>query len=83
MENLNKLRWQCRRGTLELDIWFENFLQYAYLGADQAEQAAFCRLLTMEDKDLLSLLMGEAKLESAQMQTLVDKMRSLTNDLKS
>lgn len=78
MEDLNKLKWQCRRGTLELDIMLQRYLDQCYLQADDQEQQSFLQLLALEDSDLLHYMMGNTVPESAQMAELVSKMRNLT-----
>ncbi|MEI6706081.1 MAG: succinate dehydrogenase assembly factor 2, partial [Methylococcales bacterium] len=39
MNELAKLKWQCRRGMKELDLLLENYLATDYLLADTAEKA--------------------------------------------
>ncbi len=56
MSELAKLRWQCRRGMKELDLLLENYLANHYLLADEAEQARFAELLTLEDDELFAVL---------------------------
>ncbi len=60
-KELHRLRWQCRRGLLELDYIFERYLQDRYLSAPEDERAAFRLLLQEQDPDLQAwLLLGEA-----------------------
>ncbi|MET0065974.1 MAG: succinate dehydrogenase assembly factor 2 [Candidatus Thiodiazotropha sp.] len=44
-----RLRWQCRRGMLELDYLFEAFLDRQYASLDPQMQAAFVALLEYPD----------------------------------
>ncbi len=55
-----RLRWQCRRGMLELDYILEDYLEQHY-PADTAElKAAFEALLQEQDPDLQAwLLQGQ------------------------
>jgi antitoxin CptB len=56
---LARLRWQCRRGMLELDEILDGYLTCCYQQADAAEQAAFRQLLTQQDPQLQQwLLLG-------------------------
>jgi succinate dehydrogenase flavin-adding protein (antitoxin of CptAB toxin-antitoxin module) len=58
MGDLDRIRWRCRRGLLELDLILERFLERR-LGALDAEQLqAFGELLEETDNDLLELAMG-------------------------
>lgn len=54
MVNLNKLRWQCRRGVKELDAVLLDFLDQQYLAANTQEQQLFIQLLALEDDCLLA-----------------------------
>ena len=56
---MNRLRWLCRRGMLELDEWLTRFLdvRYAALPADQ--QAVFAKLLNQDDMALFDWITGE------------------------
>lgn len=56
-----QLRWQCRRGMLELDYVLERYLDRHYDDADSDDQARFGILLTAQDPELqLWLLNGLA-----------------------
>lgn len=57
MNQLAKLKWQCRRGMKELDLLLENYLATDYLVADTAEKARFIELLQLEDDELFAVLM--------------------------
>jgi antitoxin CptB len=55
--SLSKLRWRCRRGLLENDLFIERFFarHAATLTAGQA--AALGELMDLADNDLLDLLL--------------------------
>ena len=55
---LNRLRWRCQRGMLELDHILRDFLDTEYRHAPPDIQAAFESLLALEDADLLDLVMA-------------------------
>lgn len=77
LSGINKLRWRCRRGTLELDILLIRYLEVSYLAANPAEQQAFLRLLESEDTELMRYLMGECLPEAPGLVDVVTKIRSL------
>ncbi|MFZ2449708.1 MAG: succinate dehydrogenase assembly factor 2 [Methylovulum miyakonense] len=52
---LAKLKWQCRRGSLELDLLLKHYLDTAYLQADNEEKARFVELLKLDDEILLEI----------------------------
>jgi antitoxin CptB len=52
-EALKRLRWQCRRGLLELDLLLGNFLEKGYAALDMEKKAQFSTLLSCSDQELL------------------------------
>lgn len=77
MDALNKLRWQCRRGTLELDILLEHYLEAGYPTADEREKSAFVELLALEDSELLPYLMGDKLPVAENLADVVKTIRDL------
>ena len=55
-EDLKKLLWRCRRGTKELDVILQRFVNQHYIGLDQSEKLAFQDLLDVEDPVLANWL---------------------------
>ncbi len=80
MSELNKLRWHCRRGTLELDLMLSKYLEACYENADQRRQQAFEQLLALEDTELMIYLMGERVPEDAELADVVTAIRLLPVD---
>ena len=76
MPQLAKLRWQCRRGTKELDFLLLRYLDSRYAQADADEQALFVELLALEDDELIAILLGDLDVEAAAMKALVGKVRA-------
>lgn len=54
MDDLAKLRWQCRRGSRELDLLLSNYLETRYPVADEEEKARFAALLKLDDSELMA-----------------------------
>lgn len=77
MDELARLKWQCRRGTKELDFLLNRYLETGYLVADQAERELFVELLGMEDDEMVGVLMGELVVEG--MGVLVGKVRAFAH----
>jgi len=75
MSEINKLRWRCRRGSLELDLILYRYLEQFYGLASPTEQQAFQRLLDLEDTDLLRYLMAEAAPQDIDLANLVLVLR--------
>ena len=55
---LSRLRWQCRRGMLELDLFLESFMDKAYMQLTDKQKQDFSNLLETPDQMLLDYLMG-------------------------
>ena len=53
-----RLRWQCRRGMLELDFVLERYLDEDFDTAGAVEQAQFADLLTAQDPELQAWLLN-------------------------
>lgn len=79
MDEIARLRWQCRRGTKELDKLLNRYLESGYLVADQRERELFVELLGMEDDELSAVLMAEAEVPEG-MKVLVGKIHDFYID---
>ena len=55
----SRLRWQCRRGMLELDLMLESFVEKRYSDLPMKTKKAFHQLLNCQDQILLDYLMGQ------------------------
>ena len=76
MESIFKLKWRCRRGTKELDYLLEGYLDKDYNLANKDEKVLFVELLTLEDSQLISFLLGEQLPVSKGLARLVKKIRN-------
>ena len=70
----SELRWQCRRGMLELDLLLNGFLdeQYQQLSSDEKNQ--FKNLLDYPDQTLFDLLMGKMQSSDNEIGLLIKKV---------
>lgn len=71
-----RLRWQCRRGMLELDLLLNRFLDAGFSDLDPAQRAAFNRLLAYQDQILYDWLMGHAVPADPGSRELVPRIRA-------
>lgn len=55
---LSKLRWRCRRGLLENDLFIERFFARHESGLTVRQADALGVLMDLSDNDLLDLLLG-------------------------
>jgi antitoxin CptB len=53
---MERLRWRCRRGLLELDIVLGRFVDASYIGLSEIQKIAFNELLDMPDNTLWDMI---------------------------
>jgi antitoxin CptB len=73
-EELSRLRWRCRRGMRELDVLLMAYLEDAFVAAPAEEQAAFERLLSLQDPDIHALLTGRLRSDDSQLRHVVQRL---------
>jgi antitoxin CptB len=62
---LSKLRWRCRRGLLENDLFIERFFERHGERLTVRQAAALNELMDLGDNDLLDLLLRRREPEGA------------------
>lgn len=78
-EEARRLRWQCRRGMLELDQILMPFLDHGYRQLDQARRADFTNLLSQQDQDLSNWFMSRAVPDDPRLRDLVRHILSVVS----
>ncbi len=73
---LNHIRWNCRRGMLELDLVLARFLERHYAALGPSGRAAFGELLEMPDNDLWDLILGKLDSHNTSWQTVLALLRA-------
>ena len=76
MAKLDKIRWQCRRGMLELDLVLEKFNQQHLDGLETGQIESFKELLAFADNDLLDLIMGRTAAPDQRYVTILRLLRT-------
>jgi antitoxin CptB len=76
MAELDKIRWHCRRGLLELDLILERFNQQHLTGLDAEQLERFTELLAFPDNDLLDLLMGRVPPPDTRYKTVLQLLQA-------
>jgi len=71
------LRWQCRRGMLELDLILNNFIDNGLGSLVDDERATFERVLSYPDQTLYDLLLGNTVSADRKVAGLVQRIRSV------
>ena len=59
MSEADRIRWQCRRGLLELDLVLAKYLDRHLENLSPADLATFTRLLDYPDHDLWDFANGK------------------------
>lgn len=75
LPNMERLRWRCRRGLLELDLLFEAFLTKRYSGLPDSDKADFIRLLEYQDQTLQEWLLGKTQPDDKTLVRLISLVR--------
>jgi antitoxin CptB len=61
--SLSKLRWRCRRGLLENDLFIERFFEQHLATLTQQHALGLNLLMDLADNDLLDLLLSRKEPE--------------------
>ncbi|MFT5721782.1 MAG: antitoxin CptB [Motiliproteus sp.] len=70
--DINRLRWHCRRGMLELDVLLIPFLEGSFAALALQDQQLFERLIAGEDQDLFNWFMRTTAPEDPEFRRMVD-----------
>lgn len=71
-----RLRWRCRRGMLELDLFLQHFFAHHFLQLPESEKVVFEQLLDYSDPKLFALLMGHRQADDEETNNLAQKIRN-------
>ena len=78
---LSKLRWRCRRGLLENDLFIERFFRTWGDALTVRQAQGLQALMDLSDNDLLDLLLArrepEGELDVADVRLVLNQMRQL------
>ncbi len=80
---LNRLRWRCRRGLLENDLFIERFFRRHQETLTTRQADGLQRLMDLADNDLLDLLLARREphqlsddLDRAEVRDVLAQMRT-------
>jgi antitoxin CptB len=77
---LGKLKWRCRRGLLENDLFIERFFQRHQATLTTRQAAGLQALMDLSDNELLDLLLArrepDAGLDRAEVHEVLALMRA-------
>jgi antitoxin CptB len=72
---LQRLRWRCRRGLLELDIVLGRFVENRYPTLNEQQRVSFDELLDLADNDLWDMVTGNKELTQAHQREVLDWLK--------
>lgn len=70
----SKIRWQCRRGMLELDYLLQRFVDDYYDSLSMEEKATFASLLQSDDPMLWDWLVEEHAHPKEDVNAIIQKI---------
>ena len=73
---MNRIRWQCRRGMLELDVIFQRFLAQRYPQLSEEKKQLFEKLLQQDDPVLFDWLVADVVCTDVMLQQIVEDVRA-------
>ncbi len=73
--SINRLRWLCRRGMLELDAWLTRYLDGRYADLSAEQKAVFVHLLDQDDMALFDWITG-ACASPAEFRSVVEDIKT-------
>ena len=76
---LSRLRWRCRRGLLENDLFIAGFFERNGGAVTQRQAAGLGLLMDLPDNDLLDLLLRRtepgAEIDSRALRSVLERLR--------
>ncbi len=77
MKDLERMRWRCRRGLLELDIVLARFVEQRYAAMDDEQRRIFDKLLDMPDTELWDVITGKKESAHAHQRLVLEWLREV------
>jgi len=74
---LSKLRWRCRRGLLENDLFIERFFNRHAPDMTVGHARSMYALMELADNDLLDVFLGRPRTQAVALQEDVKALLSL------
>jgi antitoxin CptB len=71
MAEIDRVRWNCRRGLLELDVVLARFLDRHFESLSPHQRDAFNRMLDYPDNDLWDFVTGKQAPPDAEMAGII------------
>ncbi len=78
LKTKERLRWQCRRGMLELELFLNDFLEFDYDHLTAKNKHCFEDLLKVIDPVLFDYLMATQEPENPEHREIINLIRTAT-----
>jgi antitoxin CptB len=75
VKDLERVRWRCRRGLLELDIVLGRFIEQRYPAMDNEQRRVFDELLDMPDTELWDVINGNKEPAHAHQRQVLEWLK--------
>ncbi len=75
MKELDRVRWRCRRGMLELDIVLQRFVDKHYTQLNEDELQQFDTLLNLPDNDLWDMITAKKEVGDVKLQPMLQLLQ--------
>ena len=72
---VSRLRWQCRRGMLELDALLGDFVEQHYTQLEAREREVFKDVLNLPDQLLFDYFFGNGKSIDKDVNNVIERIR--------
>lgn len=75
MKELDRVRWRCRRGMLELDIILQRFVDKHYTQLNETELQQFDTFLNLPDNDLWDMITAKKEIKDIKLQPMLQLLQ--------
>ena len=75
MKELDRVRWRCRRGMLELDIILQRFVDKHYTQLNEAELQQLDTFLNLPDNDLWDMITAKKEVGDVKLQPMLQLLQ--------
>ena len=80
---LSKLKWRCRRGMLENDLFVERFFRHHEETMTTSQATGLKALMDLSDNDLLDLLLRRKEPQDLAEPIALPEVRSVLEQMRS
>ena len=74
---LERVRWRCRRGLLELDIVLGRFIEQCYPTLSEDQREVFDELLDLPDTELWDVICEKKEPEHTRQRVVLELIKSV------